>query len=113
MQYKKDKHMQAYLMGGKKKINVWNFYVFPRKTQKGNSELLITQSLVQTRGGGIPTEKKYRTVRQEVLWQYYIPSQKNYHNGIIWTSTRTRRKTSWSWPVPSSAEAGVVWELAI
>ena len=72
MQYKKDKHMQAYLMGGKKKINVWNFYVFPRKTQKGNSELLITQSLVQTSGGGVPTDKKYRTVRQEVFLFLFI-----------------------------------------
>ena len=37
------------------------FYVFPRKTQKGNSEVLITQSLVQTGGGGIPTTFQTRS----------------------------------------------------
>ena len=90
MQYKKDKHMQAYLMGGKKKY----FYVFPRKTQKGNSEVLSTQSLVQTGGCGIPTTFQTRStvLSDKKYCDSTIPSQKNYHNGIVWTSTRTRRE---------------------
>ena len=80
MQYKKDKHMQAYLIGGKKKINV-----FPRKPQKGNSEVLITQSLVQTGGGGIPTTFQTRStvLSDKKYCDSTIPSQKNYHNGIV------------------------------
>ena len=35
MQYKKDKHMQAYLMGGKKKINVWNILRISKENPKG------------------------------------------------------------------------------
>ena len=86
MQYKKDKHMQAYLMGGKKNINVFIiYYVFPRKTQKGNSEVLITQSLVQTGGGGIPTTFQTRStvLSDKKYCDSTIPSQKNYQNGIV------------------------------
>ena len=35
MQYKKDKHMQAYLMGGKKKINVKFFLLISKENPNG------------------------------------------------------------------------------
>ena len=85
MQYKEDKHMQAYMMGGKIKLMYEIFYVFPRKTQKGNSEVLITQSLVQTGGGGIPPTFQIRSTElsDKKYCDSTIPSQKNYHNGIV------------------------------
>ena len=43
------------------------FYAFPRKTQKCNSEVLLTQSLVQTGGGGIPTTFQTRNCQSRSI----------------------------------------------